>query len=123
MIKNIKKLLNEIVGLNSEILFNPTVDEIIKQFRGIDELRFIIDKNDNYWIGDGREYIHYEIIRKVNLSQSDIDIYGFLYPEEHKVKYFYKKGWDSREIPKFKNTDFYKNLKPILDTVLIGKAQ
>lgn len=140
--KKIIKLL-EYINLNFEktredILFNPNKQEVLKKFRGLRELRFVIDENDNYWVADARRYTHGDIRNMSSIKTQTIE--GFIYLKERvcgvdlgkaMLLFDFRKEWKLASknpekyhelmyviIPnRFKETSFYKNLEGLFDNI------
>lgn len=129
MINNIKKLLENIgVSFGSKImLINPKPRDIIKEYSKSNIVRFIISPEGNYYIADASVYTHPEIASEFGYPYPYIDGFINLDNRSLDVRLYLKRsfetlGFDSynwQDIPKkdlldkFRNTDFYKNLKSL----------
>jgi hypothetical protein len=134
--RKIIKLL-EAIRTKSPVLINPSLKEIKDKLREIHNLsnhkyasvRFVIDKNENYYIANADEWIHAEIIRDVRINREE-NIEGEL--TEDGYLWFYKytvfKHFDvtypdraftepEETINLFKRTKLYQVIKPMITKI------
>lgn len=72
-------LLLEFIRTKSSILINPSLKEIKDKLREIHNIshhkyasvRFVIDKQENYYIANADEWIHDEIIKEMGINKTD----------------------------------------------------
>ena len=126
IINRIINILNEIVKFRNKtnMLFNPTSQELNNEFNFISEFRLVIDPvTQNYLLADANKYTHFSMMQEAGITnQQNIEggMYddGLVWIRGHNIKKFLNKDMtNEEELAWLKSTQFYTNLHSIITDI------